>query len=142
MNKSLSMYADMIFKHGVVVTVDKENSICEAVAVKGNKIVYVGDDAGVEMWKGENTKVIDLDGRALLPGFIDSHMHLGMTGQNAAVIIDCNSNDVTKRSARPLQRRQKAHGSKPLAMSRASSPREDIRPATNSMRQLPTIRYS
>ena len=93
MNKSLSMYADMIFKHGVVVTVDKENSICEAVAVKGNKIVYVGDDAGVEMWKGENTKVIDLDGRALLPGFIDSHMHLGMTGQNAAVIIDCNSND-------------------------------------------------
>lgn len=101
MNKSLSMYADMIFKHGVVVTVDKENSICEAVAVKGNKIVYVGDDAGVEMWKGENTKVIDLGGRALLPGFIDSHMHLGMTGQNAAVIIDCNSNDVT--SIRQIQ---------------------------------------
>ena len=69
MNKSLSMYADMIFKHGVVVTVDKENSICEAAAVKGNKIVYVGDDAGVEMWKGENTKVIDLNGRALLHRF-------------------------------------------------------------------------
>ena len=101
MNNSLSMYADMIFRNGVVVTVDKENSICQAVAVKGNKIVYVGDDAGVEMWKGENTKVIDLDGRALLPGFIDSHMHLGMTGQNAAVIIDCNSNDVT--SIRQIQ---------------------------------------
>lgn len=95
MNKSLSMYADMIFMNGVVVTVDKENSVCEAVAVKGNKIVYTGDDAGVMMWKGDETKVIDLNGRALLPGFIDSHMHLGMTGQNAAVIIDCNSNDVT-----------------------------------------------
>lgn len=95
MNKSLSMYADMVFRNGVVVTVDEENSICEAAAVKGNRIVYVGDDAGVQMWQGENTKVIDLNGRALLPGFIDSHMHLGMTGQNAAVIIDCNSNDVT-----------------------------------------------
>ena len=101
MNKSLSMYADIIFRNGVIVTVDKENSICEAAAVKGNRIVYAGDDAGVEMWKGENTKVIDLNGRALLPGFIDSHMHLGMTGQNAAVIIDCNSNDVT--SIRQIQ---------------------------------------
>ena len=47
------------------------------------------------MWLGPDTSVIDLAGRALLPGFIDSHMHLGMTGQNAAVIIDCNSNKVT-----------------------------------------------
>lgn len=95
MNRSLSLYADMIFKNGVVVTVDSANSLCEAVAVKGNRIVYVGDNAGVEMWLGPDTSVIDLAGRALLPGFIDSHMHLGMTGQNAAVIIDCNSNKVT-----------------------------------------------
>ncbi|MEE0745551.1 MAG: amidohydrolase [Anaerovoracaceae bacterium] len=95
MNRSLSLYADMIFKNGVVVTVDSANSLCEAVAVKGNRIVYVGDNAGAEMWLGPDTSVIDLAGRALLPGFIDSHMHLGMTGQNAAVIIDCNSNKVT-----------------------------------------------
>lgn len=95
MNRSLSLYADMIFKNGIVVTVDSANSLCEAVAVKGNRIVYVGDNAGVEMWLGPDTSVIDLAGRALLPGFIDSHMHLGMTGQNAAVIIDCNSNKVT-----------------------------------------------
>ena len=95
MNRALSLYADMIFKKGVVVTVDSANSLCEAVAVKGNRIVYVGDNAGVEMWLGPDTSVIDLAGRALLPGFIDSHMHLGMTGQNAAVIIDCNSNKVT-----------------------------------------------
>ena len=101
MNRSLSLYADMIFKNGVVITVDSENSLCEAVAVKGNKIVYVGDSAGVEMWLGPDTRIIDLAGRALLPGFIDSHMHLGMTGQNAAVIIDCNSNKVT--SIRQIQ---------------------------------------
>lgn len=95
MNRSLSLYADIIFMNGVVVTVDAEDSVCEAVAVKGKYIVYAGDNAGAEMWLGPDTKVINLAGRALLPGFIDSHMHLGMTGQNAAVIIDCNSNKVT-----------------------------------------------
>lgn len=94
MNKSISIHADTVFKNGVVVTVDKDDSICEAVAVKGNKIVYVGDNQGVNIWIGADTTVIDLHGRALLPGFIDAHMHLGMRGQNAAVIIDCNSNDV------------------------------------------------
>lgn len=89
------MYADIILKNGVVITVDSQDSICEAAAVKGNRIVYTGDNKGAEMWCGSDTKVIDLNGRTLLPGFIDSHMHLGMTGQNAAVIIDCNSNDVT-----------------------------------------------
>lgn len=95
MNRSLSIYADIVLKNGVVVTVDKDDSICQAVAVKGNKIVYVGDDTGAAKWIGKGTRVIDLKGRALLPGFIDAHMHLGMRGQNAAVIIDCNSNDVT-----------------------------------------------
>lgn len=95
MNRSLSMYADIVLKNGVVVTVDGDDSICQAVAIKGNKIVYVGDDTGADEWIGKGTRVIDLKGRALLPGFIDAHMHLGMRGQNAAVIIDCNSNDVT-----------------------------------------------
>ena len=95
MNRSLSMYADIILKNGIVITVDKHNSICEAIAIKNNKIVYIGDNYEVEKWHDNNTKVIDLNGRALLPGFIDSHMHLGMTGQNAAVIIDCNSNNVS-----------------------------------------------
>ena len=95
MNRSISMFADIVLKNGVVVTVDSEDSICQAAAVKGSRIVYVGDNEGAQHWIGNDTKVIDLDGRALLPGFIDAHMHLGMRGQNAAVIIDCNSNDVT-----------------------------------------------
>lgn len=95
MNRSISMFADIVLKNGVVVTVDSEDSICQAAAVKGSRIVYVGDNEGAQQWIGNDTKVIDLDGRALLPGFIDAHMHLGMRGQNAAVIIDCNSNDVT-----------------------------------------------
>lgn len=94
MNKTISMYADTVFKNGVVLTVDKDDSICEAVAVKGNKIAATGDDDFVSKWIGPETEVIDLCGRTLMPGFIDSHMHLGMRGQNAAVILDCNSDDV------------------------------------------------
>jgi predicted amidohydrolase YtcJ len=94
MNKSISMYADVVFHNGSVITVDKTNTVCEAVAVKGNKIAAVGDNEFVRSWIGSETEVIDLDGRTLMPGFIDAHMHLGMRGQNAAVIIDCNSDDV------------------------------------------------
>lgn len=94
MNKSISMYADVVFRNGVVITVDKEDSICEAVAVKGNKIAAIGDNEFISKWIGDETEVIDLKGRTLMPGFIDAHMHLGMRGQNAAVILDCNSDDV------------------------------------------------
>jgi len=89
MNRSISMHADIVFINGTVVTVNDENEICQAAAVKGNKIVYTGDNEGVKMWIGEDTEVIDLESRALLPGFIDAHAHIGMRGQNAAVIIDC-----------------------------------------------------
>lgn len=90
----IDRYADVVFKNGVIITVDKNNKICEACATKDNKIVFVGSDHDVKEWIGPNTRVIDLYGRNLLPGFIDSHLHLGMRGQNAAVIIDCNSDDV------------------------------------------------
>lgn len=94
MNKAISLYADIILKNGVVLTMDEEDTVCQAVAVKNNKIIAVGDDLFVNSYGGPGTEVIDLNGRTLMPGFIDAHMHLGMRGQNAAVIIDCNSDDV------------------------------------------------
>lgn len=50
------MKADLIISGGTVITVDKENSIKEAVAVKENKIIYVGDEKGAEKFKGPETK--------------------------------------------------------------------------------------
>lgn len=67
--------ADLVLKNGFVYTVDKDRSVAQAVAVKGDAIVYVGDDAGVEAFVGEKTTVIDLAGKMVLPGFIDSHAH-------------------------------------------------------------------
>lgn len=94
MNRAISLYADTIFKNGVVLTMDSDNTICQAVAVKNNKIIAVGDNEFVESFGGSDTEIVELNGRTLMPGFIDAHMHLGMRGQNAAVIIDCNSDDV------------------------------------------------
>lgn len=71
--------ADLVLTNGVIYTVDGEKTIAEAVAVQGNKIVYVGDSAGAEAYTSENTNVIDLDGSFVLPGFFDSHMHPAMS---------------------------------------------------------------
>lgn len=68
--------ADTVYLHGAVYTVDAVRSWAEAVAVRAGRIVYVGTDAGVAAWIGTETRLIDLNGRMLLPGFHDAHVHL------------------------------------------------------------------
>lgn len=67
--------ADLILKNGVIYTVDNDRSQAEAVAVKNGVIVYVGNNEGVASFKGTNTKIVDLKGKMVLPGFIDNHNH-------------------------------------------------------------------
>lgn len=67
--------ADLVFKNGHVQTMVSESDVAQAVAVRGNTIVYVGDDAGVEAYVGDATQVIDLEGGFLSPGFMDGHIH-------------------------------------------------------------------
>lgn len=74
------IWADIIIKNAKVITVDEQDSICEAVAIKGNKIIYVGSDEGAEEYIGKATKVIDAKGKTVQPGFIDSHIHFSMYG--------------------------------------------------------------
>src|SRR3954467_767905 len=69
--------ADFVFKHGAVYTVDNEQPWAEAVAVKADRIVYVGTEAGASAYIGKSTRVVDLEGGMLLPGFIDAHAHIG-----------------------------------------------------------------
>jgi len=73
--------ADLIFHGGDIVTVDDDRPSAEAVAVKDGRVVAVGDMADVTKWKGSQTRLVDLQGRALLPGFIDAHGHLTMTAR-------------------------------------------------------------
>jgi len=66
---------DRVFVNGAVYTLDENQPWAEAVAVDGSEIVYVGDMAGAQAMSGENTIQHDLDGKMLLPGLIDTHMH-------------------------------------------------------------------
>ncbi|MDH4869400.1 amidohydrolase [Pseudomonas sp. BN515] len=68
-------------RNGYVYTVDGQDSVQQAVAVSGGKIVYVGNDAGLAPFIGKDTRQVDLAGRMLMPGFIDAHMHPGDGGR-------------------------------------------------------------
>ncbi len=72
--------ADWIYKGGLIYTVDPAKPKAEAVAVRGDRIVFVGSAKDVEAWNGPETRVVDLAGGMLMPGFIDSHDHLATTG--------------------------------------------------------------
>jgi predicted amidohydrolase YtcJ len=74
-NSKQNETADIVFTNGILCTVDSLNTIAEAVAIKDKSIIFVGDNDGVQNYIDENTKVIDLNGKMLLPGFIDSHCH-------------------------------------------------------------------
>ncbi len=76
--------ADAIYHGGDIVTVDDKNPAAEALAVRGGKIVAVGKKDEVLKLKGDNTQLIDLKGRCLLPGFVDGHGHCFGTGLQAA----------------------------------------------------------
>ena len=67
--------ADLVYRNGFVYTVDANDGVHQAMAVRGGRIVYVGDDAGATALAGKRTRVVDLQGRMLMPGLIDAHMH-------------------------------------------------------------------
>ncbi len=74
------MTADLVFVNGEVITVNAKNEVTESVAVKGNRIIAVGPKERTEPYVGKRTRKIDLQGRSLLPGWIDSHVHLTLYG--------------------------------------------------------------
>src|ERR1041384_2942082 len=73
--------ADIVFKNGNIYTANERTPKAQAVAVKGDKIVFVGTNDAAQKFVGANTRVIDLKGNTVLPGFTDSHQHLSGVGQ-------------------------------------------------------------
>ena len=84
--------ADLIVTNAKVWTVDGNHPEAQAVAVLGDRIVAVGTNADVETWRGPRTTVIDADGKLLLPGFNDSHVHFVSGGLQ---LDNVQLNDVT-----------------------------------------------
>lgn len=75
-----NIFADLVIKNGVALTVNENDEIAEAVAVSGKTILAVGSNKEIEEYIGEDTRVIDADGKTVMPGFIDAHIHFGMYG--------------------------------------------------------------
>ncbi len=72
---------DLVLFNGKVVTVDKTFSIRQAVAIGDGKFLVVGTNDEVRRLAGPNTKILDLKGRTVLPGLIDSHIHAIRAGR-------------------------------------------------------------
>ena len=79
--------ADLVLINGDVYTLDDARPAAEAVAVRGEHIVVVGSNAEAEALVGRDTRVIDLDGAFVSPGFNDGHVHVESTG---ALIVGVN----------------------------------------------------
>ena len=83
--------ADLILRHGAIYTMDAARSWAEAVAIADGRILYTGPDSGAAKLAGPSTKIIDLRGRMVLPGFHDSHTHLMEGGVGMSL---CNLKDL------------------------------------------------
>src|SRR5262245_5456355 len=74
---NVNAQADIIFHHGKIFTSDRQHLWDEAIAIKGDRILDVGADNEILKLKSPNTRVVDLQGRLLVPGFNDAHDHAG-----------------------------------------------------------------
>lgn len=86
--------ADLVLVNGAVLTVDPRDTVAEAVAVTGGRIVAVGSNADIRARAGAATQVVDLGGRAVTPGLIDTHVHF--TEVDALFNVDLSDPSITK----------------------------------------------
>lgn len=82
-----------IFCNGRIYTVDADFSVAQAASIRDGRFDLVGSDEEVLATAGDDTKVVDMGGRAVIPGLFDSHLHLYMTGMEAprVPLIECRS---------------------------------------------------
>ena len=75
--------ADLIYSGGPILTINDAAPMAEAVAVRAGRILAVGTRAHVEATRGPGTRMVNLEGRTMLPGFVDPHGHVAMVGLQA-----------------------------------------------------------
>lgn len=84
--------AEKVWTNGVIYTADAEGTIVEAVAVSAGEIIFTGTAVDVEKFIGDDTEVIDLEGKMMIPGMTDSHLHT--PGTMMAELFQINLNGV------------------------------------------------
>ena len=78
--------SDLLLENAVVYTADDEQWSAEAVAIRGDRIVFVGSAKEANQWHCGAARVIDLEGAAVFPGFTDSHQHLEGVGRRTRTL--------------------------------------------------------
>lgn len=78
----MSQNASLILTNGQFHTLDRENSLVDAVAIKDGKILAASSTAKVMSFAGDETQIVDLKGHTVIPGLNDSHLHLIRGGLN------------------------------------------------------------
>ena len=78
--------ADLIVTNARVYTVDDAHPLADAIAVRGGRVLFVGDTRGALALRGPQTRVIDLDGRTVIPGMVDAHGHVSGLGSALAIV--------------------------------------------------------
>ncbi|HSE42187.1 MAG TPA: amidohydrolase [Acidobacteriota bacterium] len=78
--------ADLLLKNGTIITMEDSVPEASSVAVKGDKIVWIGNTSEASRWTAKNTRVIDLEGAFVYPGFIESHAHIVGLGQSRSIL--------------------------------------------------------
>lgn len=76
--------ADLILFNGKIITIDKQDNIFDAIAIKNGRIIQLGGNAEIKLLAGPNCRLIDLMGKTVTPGLIDSHYHMMYYGQQFA----------------------------------------------------------
>jgi predicted amidohydrolase YtcJ len=102
--------ATLIITNAAVYTVDKQHPTAEAVAVIGDRVVAVGSSTEIDLWRGPETKVIDVGRKLVLPGFNDAHLHFMQGGAqlDQVQLTDAASpQDFTKRIAAQVKKTPK-----------------------------------
>jgi len=78
--------ADLIIINGQIATVDSSNTITKAIAIKGDTLLAVGSNSDIKDYEGDSTEVIDVDGKFVMPGFIESHAHFFGLGKSKMIL--------------------------------------------------------
>lgn len=98
--------ADLILTGGTVYTMNPEQPQAEAVAVKQDRIVYVGSAPGAAAFRGTGTRLLDLHGQSVLPGLIDAHAHLLSLGRSLSE-LDLTGTTSPQQICQMVQEKQK-----------------------------------
>jgi len=92
--------ADLVILNATVHTVNEQQPWAEALAIKDGRLVYVGNDGAAQAYITDNTRVVDLNKKLIMPGFQDAHIH-PMEGASLASFMGCNLVDISASDSDP-----------------------------------------